>query len=55
MKATEFFDSVILKVDIYLANELSFEKVQELIPIPLCDIGLYMNREKPLENLNWKN
>ena len=32
-----------------------FEKVQDLIPIPVRDIDLYMNREKLLENLNWKN
>ena len=39
----------------YLANELCSEKVQDLIPIPVPDIDLYMNREKLLENLNWKN
>ena len=55
MKATECFDSVSLKVDRYLANELCFEKVQELILICLRDISLYMNRKKPLENLNWRN
>ena len=55
MKATKCFDSVFSKVDICLANKLCFEKVQDLIPIPLRDIDLYMNREKLLENLNWKN
>ena len=40
MKATERFDSVFSKVDIYLANELCFEKVQDLISIPLRDIDL---------------
>ena len=54
-KATECFDSVFSKIDMYLANELCFEKVQDLIPIPVRDIDLYMNREKLLENLNWKN
>ena len=54
-KATECFDSVFSKIDIYLVNELCFEKVQDLIPIPVRDIDLYMNREKLLENLNWKN
>ena len=42
-KATECFDSVFSKVDIYLANELCFEKMQDLIPIPVRDIDLYMN------------
>ena len=54
-KATESFDSVFSKVDIYLANEACFEKVEDLIPIPVRDIDLYMNQEKLLENLNWKN
>ena len=54
-KATECFDIVFSKVDIHLANELCFEKVQDLIPIPVRDIDLYMNRKKLLENLNWKN
>ena len=42
-KVTECFDSVFSKVDIYLANELCFEKVQEMIPIPVRDIDLYIN------------
>ena len=54
-KATECFDSVFSKVDIYLTNELCLEKVQDLIPIPVRDVDLYMNREKLLENLKWKN
>ena len=54
-KATECFGSVFSKVDIYLANKLCFEKLQDLIPIPVRDIVLYMNLEKLLENLNWKN
>ena len=49
------FDCVFSKIDMYLSNELCFEKVQDLIPIPVPDIDLYMNREKLLENLNWKN
>ena len=55
LKATECFDSVFSKVDIYLANELCLGKVQDLVPIPARHIDLYMNREKLLENLNWKN
>ena len=47
--------TVFSKVDIYLANELCFEKVQDLILIPVCDIDLYMSQGKLLENLNWKN
>ena len=29
--------------------------MQHLIAIPVRDTDLYMNREKLLENLNWKN
>ena len=54
-KVTGCFDSVFSKVDIYRANELCFEKVQDLIPIPVRDIDLYMSQGKLLENLNWKN
>ena len=54
-KATEYFNSAFSKVDIYLANELCFEKVHQMIPIPVRDIDLYKNREKLLENLNWMN
>ena len=43
------------KVDIYLVNDLCFEKVCEMIPIPVRDIELYMNREKLLENFDWMN
>ena len=32
-----------------------FKKVSETIPIPERDIDLYMNWEKLLENLNWRN
>ena len=39
-KSTECFDSAFSKVDIYLANELRFEKVQDLIPIPVRDMDL---------------
>ena len=46
MKSTECFDSVFSKVDRYLANEICFEKVQDLIPIPLRYTDLYVNREK---------
>ena len=52
-KATECFNGVFSKVNIYLANELCFEKVSETIPVR--DIDLYMNREKLLQNLNWMN
>ena len=51
-KATQCFNGAFSKVDIYLANELCFEKVSETNPIPVRDIDLYMNREKLLENLN---
>ena len=44
-KLTECFDGVFSKVDIYLVNELCFEKVQHLIPIPVRDIGLNESRE----------
>ena len=44
-KPTECFDSVFSKVDIYLVNELCFEKVQDLFPIPVRDIGLNESRE----------
>ena len=54
-KATECFSGAFSKVDIYLANELCFEKVSETISTPVRDIHLYMNREKLLENLNWTN
>ena len=54
-KATECFNGAFSKVDIYLANELCFEKVSKTIPIPVCDIDLYMNQEKLLETLNWMN
>ena len=43
-KVTECFNGAFSKVDIYLANELCFEKVSETIPIPVRDIDLYMNR-----------
>ena len=39
-KGTESFDSAFLKVDIYLVNELFFEKVQDLILTSLSDIDL---------------
>ena len=54
-KVTECLDGVFSRVDIYLANELCFEKVQDLIPIPVRDIDLYINRKKHLDNLNWMN
>ena len=54
-KATECFNGAFSKVDIYLANELCFKKFSKTIPIPVCDIDLYMNREKLLETLNWMN
>ena len=54
-KAVECFEAVFSKVDIYLANELCFEKVKDIIPIPVRDVDLYMNREKLLENVGWMN
>ena len=54
-KATECLNSAFSKVDVYLANELCFEKVYQTIPIPVRDIDLYKGREKLLENLNQMN
>ena len=55
IKATRCVNGAYSKFDIYLANELSYEKVSKMIPIPVRDIDLYMNRKKLLENLNWMN
>ena len=48
-KATECFNGAFSKVDIYLANELCFEKVSATNPIPVRNIDFYMNREKLLD------
>ena len=54
-KATECLNSAFSKVDIYLADELCFKKVHQMIPIPVRDIDLYKNWKKLLEILNWMN
>ena len=54
-KETECFNGAFSKVGIYLANGLCFERVSEMITIPVRDIDLYINREKLLETLNWMN
>ena len=53
-KTTECYDNV-SKVDRYLANDLCFEKVQDMNPVPARNIDLYVNRNNFLETLNRKN
>ena len=42
-KATECFNSAFSKVDIYVADELCFKKVNQTITIPVFGIDLYKN------------